>query len=149
MTFFHNFNFSPALWCPHGRCDIDIYASCKYFGLIFCSSLPSDRTYSHLLSSSYSCLQIDQSGYYLVSTSRDSSIKIWDLREGRLLFTLQANIFIIFHVIVNRTKSRVSTFNMHSLSSINNMPYTLLYLYEDRPFTSMVELSETNITSEQ
>lgn len=32
---------------------------------------------------------IPQSGYYLVSTSRDSSIKIWDLREGRLLFTLQ------------------------------------------------------------
>ena len=145
MTFFRNFNFSPALWCPHGRCDIDLYASCKYFGLIckliFCSSLPSRRIFSHLLSSSYSCLHINQSGYYLVSTSRDSSIKIWDLREGRLLFTLQVNILIIFHVVVNHTKSRVGTFDMHSLSSLNSMPYTLLYLYEERPFSSMVELN--------
>lgn len=32
-----------------------------------------------------------QSGYYLLSASKDSSLKIWDLREGRLLFTLQGH----------------------------------------------------------
>jgi WD40 repeat protein len=32
-----------------------------------------------------------QSGFYLLSTSRDSSLKLWDLREGRLIYTLQGH----------------------------------------------------------
>ena len=32
-----------------------------------------------------------QSGYYMMSSSKDGSMKIWDLREGRLLFTLQGH----------------------------------------------------------
>jgi WD40 repeat protein len=32
-----------------------------------------------------------QSGYYMMSSSKDASMKIWDLREGRLLFTLQGH----------------------------------------------------------
>lgn len=36
-------------------------------------------------------MNYSQSGYYLLSSSKDSSLKIWDLREGRLLFTLQSH----------------------------------------------------------
>ena len=32
-----------------------------------------------------------QSGYYMLSSSKDGSLKVWDLREGRLLFTLQGH----------------------------------------------------------
>ena len=32
-----------------------------------------------------------QSGYYLLSSSKDASLKIWDLREGRLLYTLHGH----------------------------------------------------------
>ena len=32
-----------------------------------------------------------QSGLYLSSASKDATIKIWDLREGRLLFTLHGH----------------------------------------------------------
>jgi centriolar protein POC1 len=36
----------------------------------------------------FSLYDVTQSGYYLLSSSKDCSLKIWDLREGRLLFTL-------------------------------------------------------------
>merc|ERR1712232_302773 len=32
-----------------------------------------------------------QSGYYLMSCSQDRSMRIWDIREGRLLFTMLAH----------------------------------------------------------
>jgi centriolar protein POC1 len=32
-----------------------------------------------------------QSGYYLLSSSKDASLRIWDLREGRLLYTLHGH----------------------------------------------------------
>ena len=34
-------------------------------------------------------ISMHSSGYYLLSASKDSTMKIWDLREGRLLFTLK------------------------------------------------------------
>ena len=34
-----------------------------------------------------------QSGNYLLSSSTDSSLRIWDLREGRLLYTLQGMLY--------------------------------------------------------
>jgi WD40 repeat protein len=32
-----------------------------------------------------------KSGYYLASSSKDATIKLWDLREGRLLYTLKGH----------------------------------------------------------
>ena len=36
-------------------------------------------------------MSIHPNGYYLVSGSKDKTLRLWDLREGRLLFTLQGH----------------------------------------------------------
>lgn len=67
---------------------------------LHCLSFPPSTVSLPLPPLSLSLLPSPQSGYYLVSTSRDSSIKIWDLREGRLLFTLQVRT-PCSHVLIN------------------------------------------------
>ena len=67
---------------------------------LHCLSFPPSTVSLPLPPLSLSLLPSPQSGYYLVSTSRDSSIKIWDLREGRLLFTLQVRA-PCSHVLLN------------------------------------------------
>jgi WD40 repeat protein len=37
------------------------------------------------------CVSFAQSGNYLLSASRDATMKVWDVREGRLLYTLQSH----------------------------------------------------------
>jgi WD40 repeat protein len=34
---------------------------------------------------------VEQSGNYMLSSSKDSTLKVWDIREGRLLFTMQGH----------------------------------------------------------
>ena len=52
---------------------------------------PLLQTYKDAHESSVTSLAFHSSGYYLVSTGKDGLAKLWDLREGRLLWSAQAH----------------------------------------------------------
>lgn len=65
-----------------------------------------------------------QSGNYLASTSTDSRIKLWDLREGRLLYTMEAHVGAVNCVEFSPNGEFFSTGGMDELVMIwkSNLP---------------------------